>query len=214
LDELLAAFSDSDFDFSGQASILRLDRTSGGLELLLELRAFSGEFQRQAWILTCAEERHSMLRSEPFYGLELTFDHVLLSPYRDAQVELGIKGRATDPKAAVAELWQAHRSVAADWFPFDAFFNRGMPLTELLASSAAIVADGPSRIIQTYAQALQPYVAEAYHIRERMPQRWGERGWEPEDPDVQLLLFEPRDYVVGKGFAARRGSSDLLPRVA
>jgi len=211
VDEFFALFVDSDFDFTGHASVLRVERVAKRLELLLELRAFSGDFERQAWIVSCAEERHSLFRSEPFYGADLLSDHVLLAPYRDARIQLGIKGAAANAKSAVADLWEAHHSVAGRWFPFDAFLNRALPLSELLASNAAVVADGPSRIIQAYARALASHVDEAYSIRETSPKQWLDMAWQPEDPDVQLLLLEPQDYIIGKGFAARRASSDLLP---
>lgn len=214
MDDFFALFADSDFDFTGQASLLRLERTSPGVELLLDLRTFSGDFERQAWIVSCAEERYSSLHLEPFYGADLVSDHVLLAPYCDKRIQLGIKGGALNAKSAVADLWEAHRSVAGDWFPFEAFLNRNLPLNELLSSSAAIVAEGPSRIVQAYAQALASHVDEVYSIREAAPKRWMDMAWQPEDPDVQLLLFEPRDYIIGKGFAARRTSSDLLPPVA
>ena len=211
MDELLATLRDSDFDFDGQLTIIRLERTRPRVELLLELRVSSGDFERQAWTLSCSDERLSSLRSEPFYGLELVSDHILLAPYRDPQVQLGIKGPAADPKRAVADLWDAHRSLVGSWFPFDAFFNRSMPLADLLASSAAIIADGPSRIMRAYEQALKAHLSDVYPIGERAPQRWIDTSWQPEDNELQLLLLEPHDYIVGKGFDARRVSSDLLP---
>ena len=213
LDDLISTLSESDFDFSGQLSVVRLERSGSSLEILLELRAFRGECGPEAWLLSCAEERLSLLRLEPIYGVELLTDHVLLAPYRDPKVQLAIRGPAHDPKHAVADLWEAHRAVVGDWFPFDTFFNRGMPLSELLASSAAIVAEGPSRSTRTYAEALAPHVPEVYTVSERPPQQWVEMAWQPEDPDLQLLLLDPNGYIVGKGFDARPVALDLLPPV-
>ena len=214
MDDLFAIFADPDFDLTGQLTVVRLERRAPRVELLLEFRAFSGTFERQAWLLSCAEERLSSLRSEPCYGLELLSDHVLLAPYRDPTVQLGLKGPAENPERAVAALWEAHRAVAGDWFPFDAFLNRGIPLVELLASSAAVVADGPSRITAAYTAALRPHLTDVYPIREVGPVRWVDGGWQPEDPALQLLLLDPKDYIIGKGFSAQRVSSDLLPPVA
>ena len=214
LNDLIATLDESDFDFSGQLSVVRVQRSQARLELLLELRAFSGDFDRQAWVVSCAQERLSSLRSEPFYGIELLSDHILLAPYRDPHIQLGIKGAARDPKRAVADLWEAHRAVASHWFPFDAFLNRGMPIAELLASSAAIVAEGPSRLTSAYAQALTSHGSEVYTVSERLPQHWVEMGWQREDPDWQLLLLDPHDYIVGKGFDAQQVPLELLPPVA
>ena len=213
MDELLAALTDSDFDFTGQASVVRLDRNGSRLELLLELRAFSGTFERQAWLLTCGVERFSLLRSEPFYGLELATDHVLLAPYHDVRVQLGMRGSADDPNAAVADLWTAHNALAGNWFPFDTFLNRSMPLTELLRSTAAVVADGPARFIDAYVPILRAHGIEAYYITERPAKRWVDMAWQPENTNVELLLLEPHDYIVGADFSARRTSVDLLPPV-
>jgi hypothetical protein len=211
LDKLLAVLRDSDFDFDGQITILRVERSGARVELLLEVRAFSGDFERQAWRVSCEDERRSLLHLEPLYGMELLADHILLAPYRDARVELGIKGAAQDPQRAVADLWEAHCAIAGDWVPFTTFLNRNLPLADVLASSAAIIADGPSRVMSAYARALESHVAEVYSIRERAPMRWLDLAWQPEDPDVQLLMLEPHDYIIGRGFSAQRVSPDLLP---
>ena len=212
--ELIATLEDADFDLTGQLRIVRLERLNQGLQLTLEARAFSGNFERQAWLLTCTQERASALGPDPTYGVAVLNDHVLLGPYVDTQTQLLIRGPAADPRHVIADLWERHRAVAEPWFRFGEFLNRGLPLVELLSSSTAVLAAGPSRLLQAYSEVLVTHGLEPYTVAAQPPRRWVDMTWQPEDPGLQVLLFSPHDYIIGTGFEAHRLPVERLPPVA
>ena len=212
--ELIATLEDSDFDLTGQLRIVRLERLNQGIQLMLEVRAFSGDFERQAWLLTCTHERASALGSDATYGVAVLNDHVLLAPYVDTQTQLLIRGPAADPRHVIADLWERHRAIAEPWFRFDEFLNRGLPLVELLSSSTAVLAAGPSRLLQAYSDVLAAHRLEPYTVGAQSPRRWVDMAWQPEDPSLHVLLLSPHDYIIGTGFEAHRVPVERLPPVA
>jgi hypothetical protein len=81
--------------------------------------------------------------------------------------------------------------------------NDGMPLAELLQSSGAICAAGPSRFIAAYQSALAKNGTDAYTPWERSPKVWRDGSWQEESHSTSLLLLKPH-FIVGTGFSARR----------
>jgi hypothetical protein len=210
LTELERVLADADFEGTGSITITRADVRGDGLELLLDLKAWTEGFERQAWRVACANLRRFRITSDALSEMELLREHALLAPYADKKLTLGTKGAARDPKHAVADLWECHRTVAGAWFPFEEFLNQELPLVELLASNGAFLAEGPARFIRAYSDVLPGHGVEPYIVKERQPQHWLDGSWRVEDAEVELLLFSPDDYVIGVGFSAQRVSIDLL----
>jgi hypothetical protein len=181
------------------------------MELVLHVGSDAEGFERQAWSLTCDDLRTCRLGADFIGNVQRLTDHVLLAPYRDPHVVLGMKGCARDPRRAVADLWEQHRRLADGWIPFEAYFNPNLPLAELLESTAAIFAEGPSRLVEAYREVLTDHGIEPYVVREGPPKRWTGTEWAPERGDAELLLLPPHDYLIGAGFNARRVSLQSLP---
>jgi hypothetical protein len=176
--------------------------TGSGMRLILGLAAADSLVGEQ-WVVECESVRACRVSWGLAYHVEHLTDHVLLAPYLEPNVTLAIRGPVRDARHAIADLWQAHHELAGDWFPLTAFLNDGMPLAELLQSSGAICAAGPSRFIAAYQSALAKNGTDAYTPWERSPKVWRDGSWQEESHNTSLLLLKPH-FIVGTGFSARR----------
>ena len=101
----------------------------------------------------------------------------------------------------MAELWRRHSVLTAGYIPFGTYFNPDLPIADLLATNGGIIAEGPRRVMDEYADVLNGHV-EAYVVKTRAPGQWIGDGQKPEQRNVQLLLLGSDSYVVGTGFSA------------
>jgi hypothetical protein len=204
-DEFLALTESLEFEEAGQLTLVRFERNGPSATVTVDLRSNAAYgFPAQAWRLSCTDLRGWQLGPSPLDGAELLADHVLLAPYRDDHVTLGLKGAVRDARHAVADLWERHRAVASTWLPFGAYFNPGLPLADLLVCTSALLAEGPRRVLAAYADVVAAHGAEAYEIAARPPKRWTGTYWEDERRDVDLLVLGDDTWLVGNGFSAER----------
>lgn len=205
--DFLALTESLPFEEAGWITLTRAERDGDSAAVVLDVRTFAAHgFEPQTWRLACADLRAWRLGAARLDGAELHGDHVLLAPFHDDHVVLGLKGPARDPGHAVAALWERHQAVAGAWLPFGAYLNPGLPLAELLGCTAAVLAEGPRRVLAAYAGAVAACGAEAYEISARPPQRWTGTRWEPERRDVEALVLGDDTWLVGAGFSAERVS--------
>jgi hypothetical protein len=197
MDALLERLASDDFLEGVVVSIHEWATTREGLRLVLALGG-DGSGEREQWVIECVGVRACRIGWALAHHVKRLTDHVLLAPYIDPRVTLAIRGPVRDARHAIADVWQAHYQLAEDWFPLTAFLNNGMPFADLLQSSSAICAEGPSRFIAAYQSALVRNGIDAYTPWQRSPKIRLE-----ESRDISLLLLEPH-YIVASGFGARR----------
>jgi hypothetical protein len=195
VDALLARVATDEFEEGGIALVRQSATTGRGMTLTIDLHADGSASEH--WVVDCENVRECRIGWGPASSLEFVNDHVLLAPYADAHVTLAIRGPVTDARHAVSDLWQAHQDLARDWFPMSAFLNVGMRLTNLLRSSGAIVAEGPSRFIDAYQKVLTMNGTDAYTPWRRAPLQWRDGAWLPEASGMSVLLLWPHYCGVG-----------------
>lgn len=167
--------------------------------LLLNVQIGDDAERRQAWLVRCADTRAARVIGDWAAGVTLAADHPLLLPYTQPQAELAFRGHPTDPRAVVGELWEAHCAVTDTWYPFEWFFNRGLPLAELLGTGGGVLAEGPRPVLDRYGAALASHGIEWSVLAERPPLRWLDGAWRPEPRGLHALVIG-ESYVVGAGF--------------
>lgn len=82
--------------------------------------------------------------------------HVLIESEVGPFGRLWFSGRPTNLGLLLGALWSEHERIAESWFPLDDFFSSAAPLPALLASGSG-EADGPLRLLRSYAVVLRKY---------------------------------------------------------
>jgi hypothetical protein len=118
-------------------------------------------------------------------------------PYLTKWVSLNFVGVSPSPSALVGELWEAHQNVTQGWFAFDAFLNRGLGITKLLASTSGSLAGGPRPFLEEYAAVLERHDRmRAGLIAEHDPLEWRQGIWRPDQGDLHALVLGD-SYIIG-----------------
>ena len=210
--ELDALFDTMEFEDNGGLVVASVRWPGRGCELLLNVRTGEEAAPRQAWRVWCTDFRASRLSVAWVDRAELAAEHPLLFPYTEPHGKLAFLGRPTDSRVVVADLWEVHRLATDLWHPFEAFFNPGLPLTELLASNSGLLAEGPVSLLERYAGVLRDHGLEPSIFGQRPPVRWLDGAWRPEAPDLRAFILG-ESFVVGAGFEVKRVGLDVLDRV-
>lgn len=212
LDETLASL---EFENSGEVAVAGVrwranaDAARRGWECRVELAiSYGGTWPpRERWEVRCARTWDNRFSDGPAGDVELLRDHILLAPYRGS-ARLFFRGRPTDARVLLADLWARHQEVTNGWFPFEHFLNPGMPaigfaLADLLASSGGILAEGPTLILREYAAVLERHGVNVSLLANTTPRKWLHGNWEDAPLDAEVLIVGS-SYLVGEGFTIRR----------
>lgn len=211
LTQLLAS---PEFEGNGWMTIESFTNRESAGEVVLDVRSLRDDFERQRWRLTCEDLRACRVSVEPVDDVQVLERHVLLARFHDAHAKLAFTGRVPDPRHVVADLRTRHIAIAGAWVPFETYLNPSLPLAELFSFSGGILAEGPRRFLDAYADVLAVHGAEASLLHERPPMRWNGEAWEHERQDVKLMLLSPDSWLIGARFAAERlhdGAIDTKP---
>ncbi|MGB5165345.1 MAG: hypothetical protein WBN61_08825, partial [Woeseiaceae bacterium] len=84
-----------------------------------------------------------------------TEDHPALSQYSEPFESLYFGAKAADPDAFLGRMWAVHRKATDDWIAFDKYINCLPSIARLAKASSGLLADGPSFLVEQYANLLQ-----------------------------------------------------------
>ena len=202
MEALTAVLQSDEYEDDGSVRVAQVCWPDDGCILLLDVRAGGSRESRRAFEVRCAEVRSSRVIGQVCEDAALYEEHPLLLPYREPQVRLSFRGRPAEPRLLVADLWNCHQALLAEWVSFMAFLSPQMPLQELLAAGSGILAEGPRSVLEAYAEILAGHGLESSLLAERPSVRWTATGWQPERADLQVFVAG-ESYVVGAGFDVR-----------
>ncbi len=126
-------------------------------------------------------------------------DHVLVRQHTESRQELFFRGVPQSPLETMGRLVVSHREVAGGWIPFERFITCCCNLEDLLRGGFGILADGPTFLIETYANALSSEGLKSNALPPRPAKWWNGRQWlENTVPLVALVIGD--SFFVAEGF--------------
>lgn len=192
-------FGSLEFEDSGVARIASVVHEGEGLRVRLHVHFDAADVPAQMWEFACREMRTYELRYLAIESFEFVSRHTLLVPYTAKWVKLSFVGRPLSASALVGELYEVHREVTEGWFAFDAFLNRQLKTTDLLASGSGILAEGPRLFLEGYAGVLERHGLRMSWVAEREPLEWRDGAWLPERGNLQALVLGD-SYIIGRNW--------------
>ena len=183
---------------------VRLDSltfTEDGAVLMVSVMDSGEEYSWKRWRLEARGLRDYALRDA--YG-DLYFeesDHVLARCQTDTRQQLMFRDRPRSIPETIGNLWTAHRRIAGRWIPLERFMNRPDRLEELLALGYGQLADGPTFLVEVYAEVLTSAGVTPSLLPKHSAKRWdGESFREVRGPLATLLIGD--SYFVAESFEA------------
>jgi hypothetical protein len=195
-------------DDHGCWSMTWLDTLREGRSLVLRLAFDHGPNERanEIWEVGCHRTRGFSLVEFELSDWTLADDHVLLWDHQEPFSQLNFLGPHTRHERVLWRLYERHRAVAFPWIPFERYINPAV-LESGLSAGSGVLADGPHRLLQAYAEVLADSDLEPYFPYSPRPaHRWDEdrRCWVDEDEKLSVLILGGCSYIVGTDFFASR----------
>ncbi len=89
------------------------------------------------------------------------------------------------------------------WIPFERYFNRNLPLVQLIASGHGLLAEGPQKLVKGYEQVMNEFGFQCSCLF-RSPMRPNPlQGWIEESGELLALVLD-KSYVVASSVTAEK----------
>jgi hypothetical protein len=189
-------------------SMTWLDTLREGRSLVLRVAVHTNidDLPDQLWEVGCQHTRAFSLMEFEFSAWALSDDHVLLWDHEEPFSQLNFRAGATPPFEVLWKLYERHHRIAGHWIPFERYMNPWC-LANRLPEGTGMLADGPHRLLEEYADVLKSTGVEPYFpYAPRPPHPWDEeeRRWIDHDPKLSVLILGGSSYIVGADFFANR----------
>jgi hypothetical protein len=189
-------------------SMTWLDTVREGRSLVLRVAVHTNldDLPDQLWEVGCQHTRAFSLVEFDFSAWTLSDDHVLLWEHEEPFSQLNFLAPASCHVETLWKLYERHHRVAGHWIPFERYLNPWC-LSNRLSGGTGVLADGPHRLLEEYAEVLRSTEIEPYFpYAPRPPHRWDdvERRWVDQDEKLSVLILGGSSYVVGADFFANR----------
>ena len=177
--------------------------------LSFELVISTNEQPLGSWLVTCTGVVENQLALGEICEFEIDDEHVLLLDHRDSRSELYSSSTGTDVTMARAELARAHDELLGGWRPMTRYL-RFDQLENLLTYPSALIASGPTTLVDRYQKALQACGTRT-SLLVTPHRRWvAGMGWVEGGAPVNALILtgvEPGEkqggaYVIAQSFVA------------
>jgi len=201
IDDFLKIIESVDFEDFGSLRLVKIECAEENLDLVLEVSDDENSGLHPNWKITCSSVRENNLSLGYCYDLDVYKDHVLLWEYVKPKTSTSFYGSVKDSLSVVGALYERHVELAGDWIPFQKFINSGIPLSELIAGSFGMLADGPAPLILAYEEVLQRYGISTSHIEPKPPMSWRDGKWVLDDTNLSVLILG-NSYVIATDFDA------------
>ena len=156
------------------------------------------------WTVTATGYRDSRITFDYASNIHIQNDHPLLWKYIDTQCELYFNGQCRDIGHFFADIYDIHYELFKSYTPFESFLNP-CPIYPLLQANSGLLARGPKKLLERYAERLKVYGLGYSIIGERSPAYWNGTSFIPESKDLKVLFFsDTRTYIVAEDFLFRR----------
>ncbi len=157
--------------------------------LTMSVKDYNGPDTWSQWTVEARAMRQYRI-TEPHGNLCLYEDgHVLARQYTDTWQDLYYRGVPQSPAGVVGRLLIAHTAIAGTWIPFEQYLNINGKIEDFLTGGFGRLADGPSFLIEAYANVLQSEGMKPNALAPRVAKKWnGERWIDSKTPLATLVI--------------------------
>jgi hypothetical protein len=154
LEDLLEIAGTGEFEDCGHMRLTNIHWSADRVDIRLRLDHGTG--QASTWQLRFRDVLEQKFTAIDHCGLNVWREnHPAIDQYTQSRQFLHFGAAPAAPDEVVGRLWAAHLAVADDWIPFERYLNRELPLAELLAGGAGLLATGPAFLIEAYAAVVE-----------------------------------------------------------
>lgn len=151
------------------------------------------------WTIRAVDHRDNRITLGQAGGFLLKNDRPLLWRFSDFQCELYFNGKCKNPVNLIADLFRLETDLFRGYQSFGASLNG--EIFKLLDAGHGLLAKGPKKLLEKYAQHLEEYSIDHSVINDRLPVYWDGKAYIPETRGYKIMLFGPESsYIIAKDF--------------
>lgn len=194
IEEIFEKYSVENYAFNLKGA----DYSDNTITLSFEITFTDNDESTQEWIVNGIEHRKNKIIFGTTDFIEIFEESPLLWEFTDIQSELYYSGKINEPEKLLYELFMIHKKLFNEYKQFELFPGEYEHNFKPFQYDSGLLAKGPRKLLQQYADYLQSSDINYSIIGERLPTYWN--GVEHiDETSLKLLLFGD-SYIVAKDF--------------
>lgn len=200
----LQELKDRYLDDDDNLSLIEMSEENNVLTLTFKLQNdFYEDDKFQIWKVECKDFVQRKIYEDFFNSFAVFKEHVLLWDFNQPTGSLYFNGITENVSGLIGELYLKHINVTEDWIPFNEYLNDMVDTKKLITSGYGLLAEGPQKIIEEYAEVIKRFNIETSIITDGIVHYWDGYNWVNGIAPYFVLVFG-RSFVIAKEFREKR----------
>jgi hypothetical protein len=197
LSDILEEYDAEDFDVI--ITNVNYDISTSKFDFQLSIKSHTQDNFDRTWTVSTKQYRQSRISFERASSVEIVQEHPILWQFSDRQSEIYFTGSCKNLNNLYFDLYNVHKTVFQNLLLFDESLNNVLDFNRLMSSSTGLLAKGPQKLLNRYAEILEQYNLKHSIIGDRMPTYWDGTEHLNEVGNAKVL-FVDNSYVIADSF--------------
>jgi hypothetical protein len=183
-------------------SITKIDFETNNLNFVIKISGFGYNDEdnyEYRWTVNTVHYRTSKFSLDFACSIYITDTHPLLWQFSDKQSELYFNGICSDADRLFLDLYKAHNACFEGLIDFEETINQPDNFEPLLKSRNGLLASGPNKLMNMYADVLSKHNMSSSIIGDRVPTFWDGEKHVLETGKAKVLFID-NSYIVADDF--------------
>lgn len=183
-------------------SILQVDNETPDPSFKIQVSGFGYNDEENyvlEWTIKTERYRSSRISLEAASSIKIIIDNPLLWYYSDKQSSIYFKGFCNDTDKLFLDLYRAHNSIFDGLQNFEETLNQPYNFDSLIQSKNGLLASGPRKLLEKYANVLDSHNIQYSIIGDRVPQYWDGEKHNDETGNAKVLFID-KSYIIADEF--------------
>lgn len=183
-------------------SITKLDFETNKLNFILRVAGFGYNDEDNydcRWTVNVVQYRTSKISLDFASSISISDTHPLLWKFSDKQSELYFNGDCNDADKLFLDLYRTHKVYFEGLTDFEDTINQPDNFEQLLKSKNGLLATGPNKLMNVYADVLAKHGLTYSITGDRVPTFWDGEKHVVETGHAKVLFIDS-SYIVGDDF--------------
>jgi hypothetical protein len=153
----------------------------------------------RTWSVSTKLYRQSRISFEHASSVEIVQEHPILWQFSDKQAAIYFAGDCKNLNNLYFDLYNVHKAVFQGLLSFDESLNDAIDFNRLMSSSTGLLAKGPQKLLNHYAEILEKHNLKHSIIGDRTPTYWNGKEHLNEVGNAKVL-FVDNSYIIADDF--------------
>jgi hypothetical protein len=168
-------------------------------DLILEGHIYDNDILTKKWTVQTVGHRKNNISFDKTIDIKISVDHPLLWEFTDTQCQLYFTGQSENPEKLFYDLFVTHKKLFKSFQHFNISFGQDTNISSRFQFGNGLLAEGPKKLLEKYADCLIQNGLEYTIIGERPATRWDGDKFSLENTGLKVFTLGD-SFVIAQNF--------------